>query len=75
MKLSCNEQFLTGKGSNVGVSHTWPAVYMRPANSMYKVLSLILLLLQNTERPNVENFLKINFNIFVAPRPKVCLQR
>jgi len=37
MKLSCNEQFLTGKRSNVGVSHTWPAVYMRSANSMYMV--------------------------------------
>jgi len=61
MKLSCNEQFLTGKRSNVGVSHTRPAVYMRPANSIYTVLSLVLLLLQNTDRPSVENFLKINF--------------
>jgi len=33
------------------------------------------LVLQNTERPSVENFLKINFNIFVAPKPKVFLQR
>jgi len=77
MKLSCKEQFLAGKRSNVGVSHMQPqpAVYVRSANLMYMVLSLILLLLRNTEQPSFENFLKKNLNIFVAPKSKLCLQR
>ena len=71
MKLSCNERFLTGKRSSVEISYTRPAVYMWPPSSFYTVLPLILLLLQNTERPSIQSVLKINFNIIIAPKTRV----